>query len=321
MPEGIYINYNDGRPAMQITSGLRALSFCANFNQRCQSDQTLTINTTLTQASEVFVIPTKPVEIIEVYDQGLVVPSPFYISSISRNGNSGVILRGGNPFGYTGKLPQWAGSIMEVLPASTYNTGLYVSNSTDFTAISNNAKLMTCQYAGTVTVNGSMRLPVSGIPFARWNANGISVGFDGTNIVVRNSSYSGIDDVSASVTMELVIFNNTPPTPGDGITMTNNAGQVTFSTVKKPFLFDKTLTLTPSDQDIGDRLIQLGFYGMRSINTGGYHNVRYNGVHMYNNKVRAERNQRIGNYSFGSLTAPERNIVITTPIIALPNMY
>lgn len=321
MPEGIYINYNDGRPAMQITSGLRALSFCANFNQRCQSDQTLTINTTLTSGSQVFVIPTKPVEIIEVYDQGLVVPSPFYISSISRNGNSGVILKGGNPFGYTGKLPQWAGSIMEVLPAATYNTGLFVSNSTNFTAISNNAKLMTCQYAKSVTVNGSLKLPVSGIPFARWNSANVSVGFDGTNIIVRDISYTGRDDVAASVTMELVIFNNTPPVAGDGITMTNTAGQVTFSTVKKPFLFDKTLTLTTSDQDIGNRLIQLAYYGMKNVYNGGYDHVRYNGIRMYGNKVRAERNKVIGNYYSPSLRPPERNIVIPTPIIALPNMY
>lgn len=321
MPEGIYINYNDGRPAMQITSGLRALSFCAKFDQRCQSDQTLVINTPLTNGSEIFVIPTRPVEIIEVYDQGLVVASPFYISSISRNGNSGVVLRGGNPFGYTGKLPQWAGSIMEVLPAANYNTGLYVSNSTDFTAISNNAKLMTCQYAGTVTVNGSLQLPVSGIPFARWSDPNVSVGFDGSNIIVRNIAYTGRDDVAGSVTMELVIFNNTPPSPGDGITMTNNIGQVTFSTVRKPFLFDRTLILSGSNQDIGNRLIQLAFYGMRNVYNGGYDHVRYNGVYMYNNQVRAERNKVIGNFHSPSLRPPERNIIIPTPAIAIPNMY
>lgn len=321
MPEGIYINYNDGRPAMQITSGLRALSFCANFDQRCQSDQTLVIDTPLTNGSEIFVIPTRPVEIIEVYDQGLVVASPFYISSISRNGNSGVVLRGGNPFGYTGKLPQWAGSIMEVLPAANYNTGLYVSNSTDFTAISNNAKLMTCQYAGTVTVNGSLQLPVSGIPFARWSDPNVSVGFDGSNIIVRNIAYTGRDDVAGSVTMELVIFNNTPPSPGDGITMTNNIGQVTFSTVRKPFLFDRTLILSGSDQDIGNRLIQLAFYGMRNVYNRGYDHVRYNGVYMYNNQVRAERNKVIGNFYSPSLRPPERNIIIPTPAIAIPNMY
>lgn len=321
MHEGIYINYNDGRPAMQITSGLRALSFCTNFNQRCQSDQKLTVNTALTPNSTLFVIPTRPLEIIEVFDSGIVVPSPFYISSISRNGNSGIIVRGSNPFGYKRILPQWAGVIMEVLPASTYNTGLYISNSTDFTAISNNAKLMTCQYAGRVTVNGQMKLPVSGVPFARWSANGVSVGFDGTNIIVRNSSYSGRDDVAASVTMELAIFNNTPPVAGNGITMTNSQGQVTFSTVKKPFIFDKTITLTTRDQDIGDRLIQLGFYGMRNVYNGGYDHVRYNGIRMLNNKVRAERNKVIGNYRAQSLRPPERNIVIPTPIVAIPNMY
>ncbi|WP_256380011.1 DUF6453 family protein, partial [Citrobacter sp. 50677481] len=32
MPEGILIDYNDGRPVMAITAGLRAPSFCASFS-------------------------------------------------------------------------------------------------------------------------------------------------------------------------------------------------------------------------------------------------------------------------------------------------
>ena len=43
---------------------------------------------------------------------------------------------------------------MELLPAATYNEGLFISNSTDFTAISNQAALMTCAYSGRITVNG-----------------------------------------------------------------------------------------------------------------------------------------------------------------------
>lgn len=321
MPQGIYINYNDGRPPMTITAGLRAPSYCTFFNQRCQSDQTLTINTPLSPGSELIIVPTSPIEVIDVIDNQVIVPTAFYINSVTRNGNSGVIIRGANQWGYNGFTPQWAGYLMEILPASTYNTGLYVANSTDFTAISSNAKLMTCQYAGRVTVNGNFRLPVSGIPFAKWSSDSVSVGFDGTNITVRSLSYTGMDDVAGSVTIDLVIFNNTPPVAGDGITMVNRNGQVTFSTIKKPFIYDRSINLSASNQNIGDKFIQLGYYGMRNRYVSGYDNIRYNGVYMYNGNVRAERNRVYGNYNVSSLRPPERNIILPIPALILPNMY
>lgn len=321
MPQGIYINYNDGRPPMTITAGLRAPSYCTFFDQRCQSDQTLTINTPLSPGSELILVPTRPIQVIDVIDNQVIVPTAFYINSVTRNGNSGVIIRGANQWGYTGFTPQWAGYIMEILPASTYNTGIYVANSTDFTAISSNAKLMTCQYAGRVTVNGSLSLPVSGIPFAKWSSDGVSVGFDGTNITVRSLSYTGMDDVAGSVTMDLVIFNNTPPIAGNGITMVNRYGQVTFSTMKKPFIYDRSITLSASNQSIGDKYIQLGYYGMRNRYVSGYDNIRYNGIYMYNGNVRAERNRVYGNYNVGSLRPPERNVILPIPALILPNMY
>lgn len=321
MGEGIYVNYNDGRPAMQITAGLRAPSFCANFNQRAQSNKTLTVNTPLTPGSQVVVVFTKPVDVIEVLDQTLVIPDPFYATTVSRNGNSGVIIRGEDAFSaYTG-LPQWAGTVMEILPVGTRNEGLLVANSTDFTAISNVAKLMTCQYSNRITVNGNMKLPVSGIPFARWNDPNVSVGFDGSNITVRNASYGGRDDVTASVTMDLVIFNNTPPRGGNGITMTNKQGQVTFSTVNKPFVYNRVINIGTGDQDIGNSLIQLSYCGALIERNGGYNHVRMNGIRMAGNKIRVAKNKVVGNYSRQQFVIPNRNIAIQSPLIVLPNMY
>lgn len=218
------------------------------------------------------------------------------------------------------RIPNWAGTVFEILPATTYNEGLLVSNSTDFTAISNQAKLMTCAYVGTVTVNGSMALPVSGIPFGKWNNNNVSVGFDGTNIIVRDISYSGRDDVSASVTMDLVIFNNTAPVAGDGITMTNSAGQVTFSTVKRPFVFDQQLTMTDSNQYVGDKYCQIVFTGAQSRRVDGYFNVRKKGVVMSGGNVRSAYNQVVGNYNDNGFDM-SFNQNINMPVLILPNMY
>ncbi|EKM7155846.1 hypothetical protein PVC58_004701, partial [Salmonella enterica] len=202
----------------------------------------------------------------------------------------------------------------------TYNEGLLVSNSTDFTAISNQARLMTCAYVGTVTVNGSMALPVSGIPFGKWDNNNVSVGFDGANIIVRDINYSGRDDVSASVTMELVIFNNTAPVAGDGITMTNSAGQVTFSTVKRPFVYDQQLTITDNNQYIGDKYCQIVFTGAQSRRVDGYFNIRKKGVVMSGGNIRSAYNQVVGNYNDNRFDMTF-NQNINMPILVLPDMY
>ncbi len=72
-------------------------------------------------------------------------------------------------------MPNWAGTVFEILPAATYNEGLLVSA----LLISLQFRIragVTCAYVGTVTVNGSMALPVSGIPFGKWdNNNNVSV--------------------------------------------------------------------------------------------------------------------------------------------------
>ncbi|EDI0621695.1 hypothetical protein CC820_23975, partial [Salmonella enterica subsp. enterica serovar Virchow] len=269
--------------------------------------------------STVFVLPTRPVDIQEFSDNQTWIVLPIYMTSVTRNGDNGVTVNGTNRGSYQ-RIPNWAGTVFEILPAATYNEGLLVSNSTDFTAISNQARLMTCAYVGTVTVNGSMALPVSGIPFGKWNNNNVSVGFDGANIIVRDINYSGRDDVSASVTMELVIFNNTAPVAGDGITMTNSAGQVTFSTVKRPFVYDQQLTVTDNNQYIGDKYCQIVFTGAQSRRVDGYFNIRKKGVVMSGGNIRSAYNQVVGNYNDNRFDMTF-NQNINMPILVLPDMY
>ncbi|MDJ7501883.1 DUF6453 family protein, partial [Salmonella enterica] len=65
MPEGILIDYNDGRPAMAITAGLRAPSFCTSFAGYGTGANQFQVNTPLTSGSTVLVLPTRPVDIQE----------------------------------------------------------------------------------------------------------------------------------------------------------------------------------------------------------------------------------------------------------------
>ena len=60
MPEGILIDYNDGRPAMAITAGLRAPSFCTSFSGWSSQFMQYPVNTPLVPGSQAIVVPTNP---------------------------------------------------------------------------------------------------------------------------------------------------------------------------------------------------------------------------------------------------------------------
>lgn len=314
MPEGILIDYNDGRPVMAITAGLRSPSFCTSFSGWSSQPMQYPVNTPLIPGSQIIVIPTNPVYIYSFAEFDVA-----FMTVVTRNGDSGVII-GAETIGGKSLVPDWSGYVMELLPAATYHEGLLVANSTDFTAISNQAALMTCAYSGRITVNGSAPLPVGGIPFGKWDNPNVSVGFDGGNIIVRDISYTGRDDVAGAATIDLVIFNQTAPVGGDGITMTNAAGQVTFSTLKRPFVYDRQIQITDAFQNIGGGYCQIVYTGAQVRMNGGYGNLRMKGVVMAGGSVRSAYNRVFGNYASKGWDMT-RNRNITMPILILPNMY
>lgn len=319
MAEGIMVDYNDGRPAMIITAGLRAPSYVTSFSGWGQGNNYFSVTTPLNNGSQLIVVPTKPVH-VEV-DGGTNVATAVSMSTISRNGNSGFTINGFTSPSYYASYPNWSGIVMEILPSSSFNQGLFVSNSTDFTSISNVSKLMTCAYSGRVTVNGRMRLPVGGIPFGKWDNPNVSVGFDGQDIIVRDISYGGSDDVPGSVTMDLAIFNNTPPVGGPGITMTNGQGIVTFSTLKRPFVYSGTYVISGSNQSIGGDMTLICFTGANSRIVGAYNNVRYKGIVMSAGGVRSERNLVYGNFYEPTAGNFSFDANISLPVIRIPAMY
>ncbi|EAM8573128.1 hypothetical protein DPV05_03955 [Salmonella enterica] len=318
MPEGILIDYNDGRPVMAITAGLRAPSYCgATSGQHGVGEGTgYDVPVTMTDGSELITISTRPVKIQNFTNP----PNIYYMSSITRNGNSSVTINFDKKGYRNGEFVDFDATFLEILPAVTYNEGLFISNSTDFTAISNQSRLMTCAYSGRITVNGSAPLPVSGIPFGKWDNPNVSVGFDGGNIIVRDISYTGRDDLEGTVSIELAIFNLTAPVAGDGITMTNAAGQVTFSTQKRPLVYDRTIQISDSLQNIGGGYCHLTCTGTQVRMIGGYANVRTKGIVMSGGSIRSAYNRVFGNYFVSGWDATF-NKNIWMPLLILPPMY
>ncbi|HGY1962927.1 TPA: DUF6453 family protein, partial [Citrobacter freundii] len=128
MSEGIFINYNDGRPVMAITAGLRAPSFCTTFSGWSSQSMQYPVNTPLAPGSQAIVVPTNPIYIYSFAEFDVAI-----MTGVTRNGDAGVII-GAETIGGKALTPDWSGYVMELLPAATYNEGLLVSNSTDFTA-------------------------------------------------------------------------------------------------------------------------------------------------------------------------------------------
>lgn len=125
---------------------------------------------------------------------------------------------------------------------------------------------------------------------------------------------------AAAPKVDLVIFNQTAPVGGDGITMTNAAGQVTFSTLKRPFVYDRQIQITDAFQDIGGGFCQIVYTGVQVRMIGGWGNIRTKGVVMSGGSVRSAYNKVFADRNSGSWDMT-RNRNIAMPILILPNMY
>uniref|UniRef100_UPI001F14AEF7 DUF6453 family protein n=1 Tax=Citrobacter portucalensis TaxID=1639133 RepID=UPI001F14AEF7 len=79
MPEGILIDYNDGRPAMAITAGLRAPSLCGelSINNRVPSAaRIINFDIQSTPGSQVIFIPNSVID----YNDVTFIPQFYYVT-------------------------------------------------------------------------------------------------------------------------------------------------------------------------------------------------------------------------------------------------
>lgn len=318
MGQGIYINLNDGRPAMEITAGIRI----PNVTGSIPTDGFNSANTTrdfglsMTPGSSAFCLPTGVIYV----DDSDFIPEVYFINGFSKVNDSTGRISIGNFNGGIGRLISFSGNCFEIMGAGS-GQGILVENSTDFASVTTNSRLLTAQFVGRVTVNGTYNLPISGIPFGRWDNPNVSLECNGGQILCRNITYGGTDDVAASVDVDLVIFNNTPPVGGPGLTISNSNGQVVFSTVKRPFVIGGFLSLSDGFQGIGNGFFPILRTGAFCRVTGGYNNVRYKGVVMSGGSVRSSFGSVHGNYSTQSGAQFPFNSNISMALPYLPAMY
>nr|DAV90106.1 MAG TPA: hypothetical protein [Caudoviricetes sp.] len=311
MAQGIYIDLKDGRNPMTITAGMRALNFAGNFNVSSGGfSKSFPIQGN--EGASRFLLPNNGAYSFEL-DRGVEV---YYIKGFSSTASSGTISIGSEN-GYPDRVTQFSGTVVEVLRAST-GQGIYVADSTDFTSITTTDRLLVCKFAQTISFHDSYTLPIYGIPFGRWDNSGVSVEYDGSSrLMCTNINTNDTGHTPGSVTMDLVIFQMVAPVPGPGLNIFNHNGACTLSTVTRPLVVSGFISLSGSNQYIGDSYFPILRCGFNTRAIPAYKELRNKGVVMSGGYVRSGTGSRIVRYEIGN----RPDVTIPTPLPYLPNMY
>ncbi|CZV25725.1 MULTISPECIES: DUF6453 family protein [Enterobacter] len=195
------------------------------------------------------------------------------------------------------------GSLWQIFPSGQRSgVGLLISNSTDFTSITNATHSGQCIWKGTVNVpTGGWAVPtIAGydkskyIVFGRCNS-GNTVDFDG-NTVRFFSPPSTNDDAPTTGTIDIVIFaSGVAPQPGTGLNIFNAAGACTFSTTRRPFVYLNQLW-TPSKNtvSIGSGYVPLGRFGLVAHEVNGMYVYRMFGIKIQNGSASVQGGKYLG---------------------------
>lgn len=311
MAQGIYIDLNDGRKPMTITAGMRALNFAGNFNVSSGGfSKTFPIQGN--EGASRFLIPNNGAYSFEL-DRGVEI---YYINGFSSTTSSGTISIGYEN-GYSNRITQFSGTVVEVLRAST-GQGIYVADSTDFTSITTTDRLLVCKFAQRISFTNTYTLPIYGIPFGKWSNPGVSVEYNGSNqLICTNINTEDTGDTPGSVTMDLIIFQMVAPTPGPGLNIFNSNGICTLSTLTRPLVVSGFINLSGSNQYIGESYFPILRCGFNTRAIRAYKELRNKGIVMSNGYVRSGTGSRIVRYEIGN----RPDVTISTPLPYLPDMY
>lgn len=320
MPNGLYINLNDGGPAMEITAGLRCPAFANQLP--AQWGNQYTINGYV-PGSQIVVFPKDCV--YRVFRGTNLVPTIGMFSSYSTTGSQITMNTWWSD--NWGEARTFASSVWQIYPSTISGTsGLYIQDSSNFLGITDTSSIGYCIFRGTITVNGTWTMPTFDgvdraryICFAKWSADGITVEFDGNNITACVDKNG--DDQAATVSMQIAVFAAAPPSPAQyGLNFFNAAGQCTFSTAKRPFVYNG-FNYNPSwdYQDIGNRFVMLGRYGYDSTVSGSQDYLKWSGLMMSGNSVRCSKGRTNATWTANYSVTGRRLTSLNIPCIE--NMY
>lgn len=317
MPAGLHIEYPDGGPSMDITAGMRGLKYVGSFASGGSASKTFP---DMVDRATAYLMPFSAYRTIGNWTNGQI----QLLNGYTVSGQTVTQQYGGNNTS-GGAFP---GSVWQI-DQSTAKSGLLISDSSDFTSISNSLALGFCVFRGEVNINGSWTPPIPtgaiGVTvFAKFNNTGVTLMYTGGAITSWGNN--GNDTLRPSVTAKIVIFaTGIEPTPQQGgLNMWNAAGKCTFSSGNRPFItYGKTVKISTSSQNTGGDMVQLcctgtGVHGQDQGNAEWTKNM---GVTMGNDIVRAGWGSEIRKNTDYYATDETTYYVPGFSVLRIPDIY
>ncbi|MDU4095414.1 MAG: DUF6453 family protein, partial [Pantoea sp.] len=294
--KGLWITNDNGGSYFNLASGgARAITFL----QRIKADNSnTTMRYTISNKSSGTTLMVVPVHSFELFQPNntLSVIS-VCTKSISVSGNVVIInfnnTNTGQPF--ISRDGYFYYDVYETTEPSAGSYGLFMRDSTDFSAITDATKSGLCVYRNTVTVNGTWTVPNS-IPnrancsvFANWNSASAVVEYNPSSFQITTKG---------SVTLNIAIFSNgfQLTMPSYGFYIFNSHGQCTYNSNYIPLFVKKTVAFSGASLNTGvtKPLIPLYVVGGEAQDLGGSTYDFYNkGIVMSGSTIRSGRGKLV----------------------------
>lgn len=324
---GLWITNDNGNTYFNLAQGgARSLTFLRRLTISIAQNASTTVTTNITEKSAgttLVVVPVHPGEFYQDFGPSLAVWASI-TKSISVSGSNVTISVTGDNAGIPliNKDGDLLYDVYETSGTGAGTYGLYMPDSTDFSAITNATKAGFCVCRATVTLANKQSWTVpTNIPgrdncsvFANWSNASASVEYVSTNktIYVNN----------ATVTLNIAIFSNgfQLTMPDYGLYIFNSSGQCTYNSNYIPMFYKKTVSYNSGgviNTGVARPLVPLGVYGLQgnAVNGGESWEIWSKGLMMNGSNVGSARGRNLAMW-FTDYYKPEFPNM-TLPLIVL----
>lgn len=316
---GLWVTNDNGGSYFNLASGgARAITFLQRIKA---ANSSTTMRYTISNKSAGTTLMVVPVHSFELFQPNNTLSViAVCTTSVSVSGNVVTInfsnTNAGQPF--ISKDGYFYYDVYETTEPSAGSYGLFMRDSTDFSAITDATKSGLCVYRNTVTVNGTWTVP-NNIPnrancsvFANWNSTSAVVEYNPSNFQITTKG---------SVTLNIAIFSNgfQLTMPPYGFYIFNKSGQCTYNSNYIPLFVKKTVAFSGASLNTGiaKPLIPLYVVGGEAQDLGGSRYDFYNkGIIMSGSTIKSGRGKLVLGATYTDYDQPYFNDT-TLPLIVL----
>ncbi|UMB78885.1 DUF6453 family protein [Dickeya fangzhongdai] len=318
---GLYVQPVDGGKLVDISNNVKCPSYLGYASPQMSSNGDSITSHGIFNGGQLFVIPRRTCLIYTIDGAA----NPHVVAC------SGVSISGGDVYCSYSMFNQfWDKNrvameydVFQVINSQPQGFGLFLQNSANFFAISNQNVIGQCIKRVSVTFAGSYALGVGSdtVVFAHWHHPDASIYLDRSSMTIY--AYNNNGEAVYTVTMDIVVFSNQAPTPHNGgLTLWREDGVCVFSSRLPPLVWRGgyvdingypgafVASNVPAEKPMVP-LCSMGVHSSGPVMNGSYGMMFYAGFKMVNNQVTAWRARQYGAWYEGALSLTEPYYQIT----------